>query len=250
MGEGVEYLVRALGVPPEKIFRTPYSVDVQEYGKKVEAHRPRSWELRRQLGLEGVVFLYVGSMIPRKGIRELAAGIGELASSYREMCSFLFVGGKLPQEAAAFLDYAGARFACVPFVQPGELPRYYAAADAFVFPSLEDEWGIVLNEAAASGLPLVASRFAAATAELVEQGINGLVIDPRDSSEIASALTEIMDLPLSSLNEWGCRSITKAGRIGIDFTVGNLAAAVSRTLSDVRRGDVAVGDKSGGTACR
>ena len=54
-----------------------------------------------------------------------------------------------------------------------KLPRYYAAADVFVLPSHEEVWGLVLNEAAASGLPLVTTQATGAAPDLVVPGVNG-----------------------------------------------------------------------------
>ena len=64
------------------------------------------------------------------------------------------------------------------FVDQPDLPRLYAEADAFAFPTLDDPFGVVLIEAAAAGLPLVASPFGGATEDLVRDGVNGFVIDP------------------------------------------------------------------------
>ena len=75
-----------------------------------------------------------------------------------------------------------------PFVQPKDLPLFLGAADCLVLPSLEDEWGIVLNEGAAAGLPLLASKYAGATADLLEDGQNGFVIDPLDRDQMLLAL--------------------------------------------------------------
>jgi glycosyltransferase involved in cell wall biosynthesis len=231
MGEAREYLVRRLGVSPGKIFHTPYTIDVAKYEKLVACCRDGNRELRDKLGLGGIVFLYVGHMIPRKGIRELAQGILDLAPAYRERCSFLFVGGSMPSEVGSMLDQGRVRYTCVSFVQPRELPCYYAAADVFLFPSLEDEWGIVLNEAAAAGLPLAASRYAAATAELVQPGNNGVVFNPHDPLEIAAMLSAIVDLPASRLREWGANSVTAAKRIDLNFTVRNLVSALDFALA-------------------
>jgi glycosyltransferase involved in cell wall biosynthesis len=137
----------------------------------------------------------------------------------------------MPAEIGEMLDHGRVRYTCVPFVQPRELPRYYAAADVFLFPSLEDEWGIVLNEAAAAGLPLAASRFAAATAELVKHGDNGLIFDPHEPGDISRTLSEIIDLPDSQRKAWGSKSVEAAGRIGLHFTVNNLDSAIRSALT-------------------
>lgn len=226
MSEAEQYLTSRLGVNPEAIFYTPYTIDVVKRSRQVAGFLRFSGTLRAELGLEGTVFLYVGSMIPRKGLQELAHGLRHLAPFQRERCSFLFIGGELPAAVREQLDKADIRHVALPFVQPHDLPRYYAAADAFIFPSLEDEWGIVLNEAAAAGLPLIASRYAAATAELVLPGENGLRFDPYDSHEVAACIAQLLDLPEQRRQEWGRKSVEIAGRIGIDFTVGNLDRAL------------------------
>ena len=59
------------------------------------------------------------------------------------------------------------------FVQREELSSYYALADAFVFPSHTDPWGLVVNEAMACGLPVISSDAAGCTADLVKDGCNG-----------------------------------------------------------------------------
>src|SRR5262249_2640282 len=74
--------------------------------------------------------------------------------------------------------------------------RFYAAADVFVFPTFYDSFGLVATEAMASGLPVVCSA-AAGAAELIEDGVNGLIVnDPwGDSTALADALGRLVDDP-------------------------------------------------------
>lgn len=74
------------------------------------------------------------------------------------------------------------------FRQYDELPLFYAAAGAFVHVSLVEQWGLVINEAMASGLPAIVSRRCGCTEVLIEDGVNGLLIDPADDAGIAAAL--------------------------------------------------------------
>jgi glycosyltransferase involved in cell wall biosynthesis len=83
------------------------------------------------------------------------------------------------------------------FVDQHSLPERFAAADLFAFPTLEDPFGIVLLEAAATGLPVVASSRAGVTADLVRDGVNGLVADPDDVAGFARLLVELTDDPSS-----------------------------------------------------
>jgi glycosyltransferase involved in cell wall biosynthesis len=78
------------------------------------------------------------------------------------------------------------------FRQIGELPSFYAGAGAFVHPALEEPWGLVINEAMASGLPVLSSRNVGAAEELVVEGKTGFLFDPKNVEEIAAALVKIV----------------------------------------------------------
>ena len=83
------------------------------------------------------------------------------------------------------------------FLQMDELPRWYAYASAFVHPSLMEPWGLVVNEAAACGLPLLVSDRAGCVATLVPDppGTTGLRFDPADEPALAAALGAMAALP-------------------------------------------------------
>jgi len=110
----------------------------------------------------------------------------------------LTIVGSGPQDAelkalVQSLGVRGIRFAG--FVDQDELPAYYAAADVFVFPTLEDTYGIVLLEAAASGLALIASTHAGATLDFVKDREDGLIFTPPDEHALAELIAELADSP-------------------------------------------------------
>jgi len=74
------------------------------------------------------------------------------------------------------------------FRNQAELPRLYAMGDVFVLPSEDEPWGLVINEAMCSGLPIVASERVGAAADLVQPGYNGFRFPPGDRPALAQAL--------------------------------------------------------------
>jgi glycosyltransferase involved in cell wall biosynthesis len=80
------------------------------------------------------------------------------------------------------------------FRQIGELRAIYAGAGAFVHPALEEPWGLVINEAMASGLPVLSSRNVGAAEELVVEGKTGVLFDPGSVNSIAESLFKMFSM--------------------------------------------------------
>jgi glycosyltransferase involved in cell wall biosynthesis len=229
--EGIRYLTEKHNVSEEKIFPTPYAVDVKKFHDIVQKFKSDGYKLRAKMKMRGTVFLYVGQMIKRKGLNELVAALQKVDKMYRDKLSFIFVGGQLPKNLCQKLSQTDIHFVNVGFVQPIELPLYYAMADVFVFPSLEDEWAIVINESAAAGLPIISSIFAAATTDLVEDSFNGLRIDPYQNVEFAVSIEKMMKLSDDERAEWGRRSFSISKKIDINYTVENMNNALTHAFS-------------------
>ncbi|MEI9973822.1 MAG: glycosyltransferase [Ignavibacteriota bacterium] len=87
-----------------------------------------------------------------------------------------------------------------------ELPAYYAFARCLVLPSTREPWGLVVNEAMASGLPVVVSNRCGSAEDLVEHGANGLVFDPSQASALTDVLHRVGSLKRERLEEMGRRS--------------------------------------------
>ena len=77
------------------------------------------------------------------------------------------------------------------FKQYGELPLYYANAGAFVHASTTEQWGLVVNEAMASGLPVLVSERCGCAPDLVETGRNGYTFDPHDVDALARLMLDM-----------------------------------------------------------
>lgn len=110
------------------------------------------------------------------------------------------------------------------FRQIEENPVFYGLASAFVLPSVREEWGLVVNEALACGLPVIVSKNAGCAEDLVVPGRNGLTFDPHSVEELAAALAKVADPSVAA--PMGIHSLRIAHNWGCDrFASGALAAA-------------------------
>ena len=77
------------------------------------------------------------------------------------------------------------------FIQYSELPKHYANASLFVHASTSEQWGLVVNEAMAAGLPVLVSNRCGCARDLVSPGVNGFTFSPNDHQQLASLLVEL-----------------------------------------------------------
>ena len=84
----------------------------------------------------------------------------------------------------------------------GDVPAYYALAGAFVHASTTEQWGLVVNEAMASGLPVLVSNRCGCAPDLVQEGVNGFTFDPCNVEELAQLMLKISAFQPVSFLEW------------------------------------------------
>jgi len=99
-------------------------------------------------------------------------------------------------------------------------------ADALIFPTHSDPWGLVVNEAMSCGLPVIATNVAGCTEDLVRDGWNGFVIPPRDSSSLAGVMERLAVGPALRV-EMGARSRGKIAEHSPEAWAQGLIAATS-----------------------
>lgn len=163
------------GVPVGNI---PYHCDLSAY-----------LAIRRERQDGPCRFLFSGQLIHRKGVDVLLRAF-ERVCAMRGTATLTLLGDGPDREryrrmvSPEWRDRV--RFAG--FVQPSALPRAFADADVFVLPSRYDGWGVVVNEAIAAGMPVIASSAVGAAADLVEPGRNGFVVPPADIDALAAAM--------------------------------------------------------------
>jgi glycosyltransferase involved in cell wall biosynthesis len=181
--------------------------------------------LREQLDVRGLMFLYVGRFIALKGLLELISAWKLIETSLAEGATLCLVGdGPLREELESRGREDGIRgLRLLGAKEPDELAPYYAAADVFVMPTLEDNWSLVVPEAMACGLPILCSKYNGCYPELVEPGGNGWVFDPLDEQDTFAALKRCVE-NRDRLAAMGARS----REIVADHTPAHAAEAILR----------------------
>jgi glycosyltransferase involved in cell wall biosynthesis len=120
------------------------------------------------------------------------------------------------------------------FKQYEELPFYYAHAGAFIHASTTEQWGLVVNEAMASGLPVLVSNRCGCAADLVKDGENGWTFDPIDEVQIADLMLRISS-DEDALERMGSRSRKIIAEWGPDRFASGVKSAVEAALASPRK---------------
>jgi glycosyltransferase involved in cell wall biosynthesis len=190
------YLAR--GVAPASLVPAPHCVDNGRFGQQARKLRPMRMSLRRQWGIPDDAFcvLFVGKLQPKKRPFDIAEGCRLLAGRRPDRrVHLMFVGtGELEAELRAHCP--AATFAG--FLNQTELARAYVAADCLVLASeAQETWGLVVNEAMASGLPAVVSGACGCAEDLVQPLRPSMVFPVGDRAGLCSALEAALDDPPS-----------------------------------------------------
>lgn len=192
-----DYLID-LGFESERIFLGYDAVDNDHFWRGAEAARAKADGVRARLSLPETYFLASARFLPRKNLVTLLRayadydrraeppswdlvllGDGPLRSQLMAECERLGITGKVHLPG---------------FKQYDELPMYYALAGAFVHVSMSEPWGLVVNEAMASGLPLIVSKQCGCVPELLEEGKNGFSFSPQNVEELTDSLLRMAAL--------------------------------------------------------
>lgn len=182
-----EYLIR-LGADPSRISVGLNTVDVQQFAR--EATRWLETEPTRARGPELRV-LYVGQLIPRKAVDVLLRAVSCLPRS--DVVLRIVGSGPLEDQLKALARDSGmTNVWWEGFKQPHELSKYYAWADVLVLPSRREVWGLVTNEALASGLYVVCSDKVGAGYDVIKRGWNGEIFASGDPTALSIRLREAL----------------------------------------------------------
>lgn len=201
----VEYIV-SLGVKRQSV-ATGYDVVDNDYFYEKSNDVRRDPETHRQrLGLPRDFVLASARFVKKKNLgRLIEAYAGSRGGDCQAPHLVLLGDGPLRGDLESQISGLGVTdFVHMPgFVQYPELPTYYALAKGFVHASTSEQWGLVVNEAMASALPVVVSNACGCAEELVVSGRNGWTFDPGNTSELERLLRRLYALPGQQVSEMG-----------------------------------------------
>jgi len=187
---GETYLKEILKANPHRVFAHPY--EVPSLTSLPITDNPTLFP-----SLVKPIFLFVGGIIPRKGLQCLLEACVILNKRGVKDYSLMIVGdGEQRQELEQFCqdNTLTEQVAWIGRVGYNELGNYFNQADVFVLPTLEDTWGVVVLEAMMLGKPIICSKMAGVS-ELIAEGKNGYTFDP----SLPNSLADLMELFIKNL---------------------------------------------------
>lgn len=182
----------SLGADPKKVAISILTLDVERFSSCCRKFASEKEEIKAQKGLSGKIILYSGRLIEKKGIIYLLKGFKILQDVVDNISLLILGSGETEKELQNYCKKNDLNVYFAGFIQQGELPKYYAIADIFVFPTLSDPWGVVVNEAIAAGLPVICSKWAGAARDLIKDGVNGYIVNPQDVNNLAQKMKELL----------------------------------------------------------
>ena len=227
-----------LGVPTDYIFLGCDVVDNDFFAENSARVRvnPAAWRHLPGLHSDHPFFLTCGRFIPQKNLELLIRAYAQYRASAGEPWRLVMVGdGPLRSSYEELItDLRVEGITLTGFRQYEELPAYYGLAAAYVHPAVNDQWGLVVNEAMASGLPVAVSTRSGCFQDLVMRDENGYRFDPGDSSELTRLLLRLSS-PSTNLQALGSRSREIISQWSLSLYASQAWSALQKGLSRANR---------------
>lgn len=186
---------QSYGIADARITVAPYSVDNDYFvARSIKASARSTERAREGLPIDATIFLYCAKLIDKKRPLDAIRGLARARSA--GPCHLVFIGdGPLRdacEQEAGKLGVADA-VTFLGFRNQGELPRLYSLCDVLLLPSRDEPWGLVVNEAMASGLTVLASNRVGSTPDLVTDPET--TFDPGDVETLGAQMARLAGDP-------------------------------------------------------
>jgi glycosyltransferase involved in cell wall biosynthesis len=233
IGKANESFYRRHGVRQDRLFPCRYFVDNRWFAGEAQNRRFQRETIRRDLGIlpESVCFLFAGKLERKKRPLDLLRAIRRLqAMPLSRDVHLLVVGdGELAPEARRMVEEFRLPVSLTGFMNQSQMPSAYVAGDCLVLPSdFGETWGLVVNEAMATGLPAIVSDRVGCSVDLIIEGETGWRFRFGDVNGLAHALATAIEradvLPAMGAR---ARALVSSG-YSVDQAVDATVAAVHR----------------------
>jgi glycosyltransferase involved in cell wall biosynthesis len=187
----VRYLT-SLGAPPSRLLVFSYYPEISHL-----SCLPACRE-----GQVGHRLLFVGQLIERKGMEKFLPILAEWFADRSNQLGEIWIVGEGPRrlrlEQIEHPNNLTVRFHG--HVPPEQLGHFYGECGILAFPTLADEWGVVVNEALAAGMPVLGSLYSQAVEEMVKDGVNGWTFRPDSPEEVRRSISCALTASIEELN--------------------------------------------------
>jgi glycosyltransferase involved in cell wall biosynthesis len=236
-GKATREYISKLGMSQELIWDRYDVIDNDYFSSRAVEVIDNKEEYRDKAELPEQYFLYVGRFSPEKNLPRLLKAYGQYRNLRHDGWSLVLAGDGPQREE---LLQIAQRLRLEDVVWPGfkqidDLPIYYALGRAFILPSTSEPWGLVVNEAMASKLPVLVSNRCGSAWDLVYEGKNGYTFDPHDTEEMAECMRKLSDS--SEADRYAMGDASREIIVGYSPKIWgeNLADCIKQTVERVSR---------------
>lgn len=219
---GKAYLIEVLGATTDRVFAQPYEVPDPEAMQVSSSNEYNIPKYRKP------IFLFIGQLIHRKGLHYLIEACALLKAQGISDYTLLVIGTGSEQQEFQELSQSHGLEGSIEWigqVSYEHLSTYFINSDVFVFPTLEDTWGMVVLEAMSFGKTVLCSKWAG-TSEMITESENGYIFDPYQPQTLSSLMLKFLKNPDLSI---------QMGKKSRQIIAPHTPKAVAKFLTEVVR---------------
>lgn len=217
---------QSYGATDEQIHMAPFAIDNDQVARLAGERTPANGSPIR--------FVYVGRMIPRKGVDLLLRAFNDICVTHEATLTLVGDGASRDEWMQLQTPQARQRTIWHGRMSNHEVFQQFSDADVFVLPSRYEPWGLVVNEAMAAGLPVIADRRCGAAVDLVETGKTGVLLEELSVDSLRAAMFRFISDPQVA-EQMGRHASKRIANWTYDHTVAGFLSAIAASARASRR---------------
>ena len=225
-----ERYYRHFGADPTRFVPVRHFVDNESFARATAESATRVDDIRRDWSIPdgALTLLFAGKFIPKKQPMDAIRAIEQTVGQRNDIHLVMVGDGPLREECERYVSERRLPVTFAGFLNQKAMPDAYAAADILVMPSVRDEtWGLVVNEAMASGIPAIVSDMVGCAPDLVIESKTGCVFSAGDIDSLARIFLEYAADRNRAVRE-GKGAEVRVQEYSLDSAVENTVNAVER----------------------